>query len=408
MESVGRLNSLGDALCRFYTTPEVSSLLVSLMQKNSPKQIVDLGAGAGALSFAAIQKWRSSKITTVDIDEKCEDILKSHFLKKRFNKHFHYVSDALDQDLPEKLISGKEGFDTAICNPPYIQLTWKEGFAEILQDAGLGHLLRKKHEITVDTLFLAQNIRLVRPGGQIGLLIPDGIITGYRMVDLRRALLDQHSIDAVVQLPRRSFLHTDAQAYILIFSKHKKPKETIQLSKFEPSKGLLEEISISRSDAENRMDYDFYALMHSKQPSKMTLNDLEAQIVRGSLTSVDVRKNPKIAFHTSNFPKKVGQKVSLNDLPHGKGGDKKGIIAQKGDILLARVGRSLHLKVAYVQEGQSFISDCVYRIRVQPKDRAKVLKALSSSNGSSLLLAASHGVGAKVLSKRDLLALPLV
>src|SRR5690606_27325782 len=82
-------------------------------------------------------------------------------------------------------------------------------------------------------------------------------------------------------------------------------------------------------------------------------------------------------------------------------------IAQPGDVLLARVGRGCMGKVSMVKSGEALMSDCIYSIRVEPKYRKLLFDSIKSIKGQNWLKASSHGVCAKVISKKDLLNMPI-
>ena len=86
----------------------------------------------------------------------------------------------------------------------------------------------------------------------------------------------------------------------------------------------------------------------------------------------------------------------------------KYLLTERGDILLARVGRGCIGKVCMIGRGRVPVSDCVYRIRVAKKHRTKIWDAFVSEAGQKWLKANAHGVCAKVISKKDLYKFPIV
>lgn len=54
-------------------------------------------------------------------------------------------------------------------------------------------------------------------------------------------------------------------------------------------------------------------------------------------------------------------------------------------------------------KGYVALSDCVYKLRVNPEFRQTVMDFLCTEAGQEKLKALAHGVGAKYLSKEDLL-----
>lgn len=112
-------------------------------------------------------------------------------------------------------------------------------------------------------------------------------------------------------------------------------------------------------------------------------------------------------FHTTDFPGDGSAELAFP--VHGEGalGAYRGTVAEAGDILIARVDRTLHRKVGIVRAGRAAITDCIYRVRVAEEARDAVLRALRSDQGADALSRAARGVGARVLNKRDLERLPL-
>ena len=84
-----------------------------------------------------------------------------------------------------------------------------------------------------------------------------------------------------------------------------------------------------------------------------------------------------------------------------------GVVAEVGDILVARVGRNLSEKICLVPRGRVIISDSVIALRVTPEQRDRIFLFLKSPRGRSALDSASHGVGARFITIEGLLALPL-
>jgi len=396
-----------DPLCRFYTLPHIGDLLVNLMRRQPPRRLVDLGAGAGTLSYAASRRWVGTDIVTVDVDSGCVLGLQER-LQSDHRRHVHHTHDALDPDLP-RIISVGGAIDAAICNPPYIRPDWRPGFERVLEEAGLTDAFASPSDVTAEALFLAQAVRLTSRGGSIGLIVPDGLITGFKMADLRRSLLAQHRIDSVVQLPRRSFKDADVQAFILIFSNYARRVNKIKLMRFDHSIGLSEPIYIDQAKAEHRLDYEFHSVGGSSTYECETLEGIGATINRGTINATMARLAGMHIFHTCDFDQSTGGEIYVSDKPIPTlPGNAPIIVAEPGDILIARVGRNLHTKVAMVAEGRVAISDCVYRIRVPRTLIEATFAALRSEDGARRLAAATRGVGARHLCKAELTSLALI
>jgi type I restriction enzyme M protein len=386
---------LSDPLCRYYSLPHVSELLVKTMPSAAVSSIVDLGAGNGTLSDAAVLRWADATVTTVDLDATCGVARRS---PDALGRRMHYTLDALDPEITSKL-SFAGNFDAALCNPPFRRIRWREGYDRVLSEAGLDRCFSSKGDVTAEALFLAQNMRLVRRGGSIGLVVPDSFVSGTRARALRKNLLERHSVRAVVQLPPRSFSKTEARSFLLVLENRGHPGTVVHLHKFSLQSGLSEAIALNPVLGEHRLDYDFHLLDRNGRLS--TLASLGADIKRGRLTASESRTAREFVFHTTDYasipdPGFVGP-CHTTDFPSAK----------PGDILLARVDRQLETKVTIVLDGQFAVSDCIFIVRVPALHRQRVYSTLRSELGRKKLKAISRGVGARHISKSELLHLPL-
>ena len=386
-----------DNLNRFYTRTAVGELLADQLGDFVPRNVLDLGAGQGTLSSSVVRRWKGMNAVTVDIDPHVMSSLSASLNEAGAETHRHHIHDVLDVQLPDALAE-YGGFDLAVCNPPFFRPTWSRDFAEILRAANFADACPSTADATAEILFLAQNLRVVRSGGKIALIAPDGLLTGWRMKAFRRALMEYHEVDCVLQLPNHSFHDTEARCFILVISKNSGPSDKVKLLRFDARTGLSDPIMIDKLDAEHRMDYDFHFARNVFGGRVATLRELGAEIKRGSLGSVESRAADYSTFHTTDYRRIEHGVIALNDdscMP----ADRKLIVAETGDILMARVDRSLHLKVAMVVSGRAAVTDCVYRVRIPADVRNVVFDALRSPAGSANLLSITKGVSARLLGK---------
>ena len=389
------------AMGRFYTNPSIGDILISSI-KSRPKRIIDLGSGGGALTLAALRKWSPTEVITVDIDQR----RKSKLDYSNSRRHVHVVADALDFDLP-RLLPSEELFDAAICNPPYIIPTWRPAFQAILEDAGLADAIDGSPLLGADVLFLAQNLRLTKVGGRVGLIVPDGVVTGRRLIGLRRRVMSDHCVESVVQLPRNCFKSTEAQAFIMVLAKQRMQTPIVSLRQLDDAGRLSEPLLVDVDRAADRCDYAYHSATQLPTKRTFTLKDAEAKIVRGSMHSGQAKQSRRPYVHTSDLPIKGPRRLAFPRDPAIRPNNKF-TLAERGDILVARIGRNLHLKVAIVSMGRLPLTDSVFRIRVTRRWRKMVFAALTSQQGTAALQAAARGVGARVLTKDDLMRIELL
>jgi type I restriction enzyme M protein len=73
-----------------------------------------------------------------------------------------------------------------------------------------------------ELLFLALFLRLLKPGGRAAVIVPDGVLFGSSKAhkELRRILIEEQKLDAVVSLPGGVFKpYAGVSTAILLFTK---------------------------------------------------------------------------------------------------------------------------------------------------------------------------------------------
>ncbi len=409
-----RSGRTSDPWGRYYTSPEVSHSLIERINVPKPKLILELGSGSGALCTAAASRWQAARLITVDTD-KCPSKRQSALGLGKSPQHSHFVHDALDEDLPNKIGLRLGTVDVAVCNPPYIRPRWRAEFGSILEDAGLSGALASLHDAGADLLFLAQNLRLLRRKGKLGLILPDGLVTAERFSGVRRTLLRQHLIEQVVQLPRGVFKGTEAQTYLAVLSKMAGETDQLTLRQMGIDGQLSSAVDVPQELAAKRMDYTFHAQASSAQHlqdgyRRIQVGNALTDVIRGSICSSEIGGFPTAVFHLGDFAKPNGEnairivpkRFSLSEHA-ARTMNSNAHLAWPGDILLARVGRNLQNRLALVVYGPCVISDCIFALRATDEHRERLYRFFESDAGQHALATSAHGVAARFLSKKNLL-----
>lgn len=252
------------AYSRFDSPDWLGRTLVDAIDDVSPSRVLDLGSGSGALSLAALSRWRIAELVTVDIDVTAGDEIKRALTPRQVASHRHLSADVMAplDNWATSLCSGS--IDLVISNPPYRTARWNPELAPILDRAGLPAPTTVLRDVPVDMIFVAQALQLVRPGGSLGLILPDSIVSGSSLAHFRRALLEKHRVARVIQLPRRAFRGTDAQAYIVII--HRAGcTSVVQLDRITASGSWLEPVEIGLEEAARRMDHGYNSIVAPKE-----------------------------------------------------------------------------------------------------------------------------------------------
>lgn len=107
-----------------------------------------------------------------------------------------------------------EKYSLVLANPPFAGSLDYENTAKDLQAI----VKTKKTEL----LFLALFIKLLKPGGRAAVIVPDGVLFGSSKAhkELRRLLVDEQKLDAVISLPGGVFKpYAGVSTAILLFTK---------------------------------------------------------------------------------------------------------------------------------------------------------------------------------------------
>lgn len=361
-----------------------------------PESVIDLGAGDGALTAAAAKKWLDATYYTVDIDKNAKSSTLPQVLGSSFR---HHVGDALSSTVEKKLGLELGSADLAICNPPYIRPRWRKGFANILEDAGLSHVLPKLADVPAEILFIAQNLRFLRNDGRLGLIVPDGVIAGEKFAELRNVLATEHCIERVIELPRGIFKKTEAKAHILVMRKSTRGPEEIQVQRLDESGTLSPELHVQRERAASRLDYSFlFSGLGNRKAQQIQIGDVTTSLVRGSISSSQRVNCNFPVLHTTDLNPSISFVGRAFGLPQTFVKPARLKLAKRGDILIGRVGRNFDEKICMVKSGSIAVSDCIFILTVAPEYREPVFTYLKSDQGRRALICSSHGVGARFLT----------
>lgn len=396
---------------RYYTKPAIGQALVDLTLSRRPTGLIDLGAGGGSLAIAAAKRWANLRLLTIDNDATSDQRVSKLLAAEEIRCHRHLSTDVLGPSLT-KLVRREFGkFDSVVCNPPFTTPIWRKGFELILEDAGFSGCMPILADTDSALLFLSQALRLLGTGSTLGIILPDSLVSGTKYRRFRQELLSRYRVDAVVRLPARSFMHTDAVAHIVIVRKGLGGSSSVPLRKFDGETVLPQVIVVDATQAVSRMDFDFHSISSKglsvpNAPVVLPLGEIALGVHRGSLQATASRRAGIRVLHTTGISDSLcgkwislqAERVAVSD---------RCILAEPGDILVARVGRNLEQKVVGVQSGSALLTDCVYRVRMPFTLAGQTLRQLSSEFGRAWLASRSSGVGAKHLRIADLLSFPL-
>jgi type I restriction enzyme M protein len=223
---LGKIASAGQN-GQFRTPRHIIALMVELMEPKPSDTICDPAAGTCGFLIAAAEYLR----------EHHPEILRDPTLRKHFhegafhgfdfdptmlrigsmNMVLHGIENPIivaRDSLSEDMAGETDRYSLILANPPFAGSLDYEQTAKDLQRV----VKTRKTEL----LFLALFLRLLRVGGRAAVIVPDGVLFGSSKAhkELRRLLVEEHKLDAVISLPSGVFRpYAGVSTAILCFTK---------------------------------------------------------------------------------------------------------------------------------------------------------------------------------------------
>jgi len=232
----------------FYTPKEVVQLLVQLIKPEAGNSIYDPTCGSGGMlieSAKYIAKNGGMIGEFVDCTLKGQEknlgtwaICKINMIVHNFKDSDIRKGDTLGS--PKHIVNGElETFDRVIANPPFSLKKWWEAAEADLQTDAKGKPIAPKYNQVVsdeygrfkygipprgygDFAFLQHMISVLKQSGKMGIILPHGVLfRGSSEGKIRKGILKDDLIEAIIGLPEKLFYNTGIPACIIIINKSK-------------------------------------------------------------------------------------------------------------------------------------------------------------------------------------------
>ena len=212
---------------QFRTPRHIIAMMVELMAPKPEDVVCDPACGTCGF-LVAVNEYLRKHHQALFRDDK----LREHFHKNLFNGFdfdptmlrigamnmvLHGIENAnitYRDSLAEEHGEDAGKYSLVLANPPFAGSLDDETTAKDLQRV----VKTRKTEL----LFLALFLRLLRTGGRAAVIVPDGVLFGSSKAhkELRRLLVEEHKLDAVIKLPSGVFRpYAGVSTAILIFTK---------------------------------------------------------------------------------------------------------------------------------------------------------------------------------------------
>lgn len=388
---------VADKLGQVLTPSPIAELLAeSLPAQQVPiRQIVDLGAGKGALALAVLARHQHAKAVLVEIDSRYAKWLSLAIPARSTVIHADALSPDWECPSPPGVI---------VSNPPYGTIAVTTETKEMLRLSGL--LVPISGEwVRGDAAFTARAWSLAKRGSNLGLIVASPIIRDNVYRQLRERLVGELRELCVTQLHECTFQNTEVRAFVITGQRAINRRRNVLLRKALADGSIIDEMEIEYSAAVLSLDIDYHRALKrlglSGASITKTLGSVGTSIVRGSRSQSDYERLGLRAFHTTDFS------GSADDIVlHGASEGFQ--VARPGDILIPRVGSRCLVRQVRVRDGAGLFTDCIFRLAVGRRARGSVWKTLTSSFGADWRMANATGSCAKHLTVQTLLSMPLL
>lgn len=225
----------------FYTPSQVSTLLAKLVQPQAGDRISDPSCGSGSLLIKASKEVGSNNFSLYG-----QEINGSTWALARMNMFLHEIDNATiewgDTLNNPRLIEGDSlmKFNVVVANPPFSLDKWGADNATADQYARFHRGVPPKSK--GDYAFISHMIETTyQDNGRVGVIMPHGaLFRGSSEGKIRKQLIDENLLEAVIGLPANLFFGTGIPACILIYNRTKgKNKDVLFIdasSQFEAGK----------------------------------------------------------------------------------------------------------------------------------------------------------------------------
>jgi type I restriction enzyme M protein len=261
-------HALKGAQGQFFTPRNVVKMVVEMVDPNPSDKIMDPACGSGGFLVESLRYiWEKAEIEYNDLGwpkheieiekqkiaiKNLRGIDKDYFLSKVAKAYMALLGDGRGGIFCENSLEATnhwnkktrdeikfEYFDHILTNPPFGSKIQVKG-EEMLKQYELGHSWKidkktnkfakgkLKAKETPQILFIERCLHLLKPGGKLAIVLPDGILGNDTLTYLREWILDRAKVLAVIDVPIETFMpYTSTKTSVLLLKKYDL-KDTIE------------------------------------------------------------------------------------------------------------------------------------------------------------------------------------
>lgn len=275
----------------FFTPKEVSSLLAKLVSPKEGNRIFDPTCGSGSLLIKVAEETKDAHGNPTDnFAIYGQESNGDTWALSKMNCFLHSMDSAqiewCDTINNPKLIEGDAlmKFDIVVANPPFSLDKWGHENAEA--DRYKRFLRGIPPKSKGDYAFILHMIETTLPTGKVGVIVPHGVLfRGSAEQKIRKRLIEENLLEAVIGLPTNLFYGTGIPAAILIFNKAKTTEDVLFIDaskEFDDGKkqNVLRKQDINKIVNTFKDFTEIEKYSHLAKPEEIAENDFNLNIPR--------------------------------------------------------------------------------------------------------------------------------
>lgn len=217
----------GKSAGEFYTPAEVSTLMSHLVEPQESDQICDPTCGSGSLLMKCGRrifentKKRNYELYGQESIGATWALAKMNMFLHGETNHIIEWGDTIRNPKLKDQGGNLKHFDIVVANPPFSLDKW--GFDDAATDTHKRFWRGVPPKTKGDYAFIIHMVETLKPDtGRMAVVVPHGVL--FRASSegkIRKALIEENLLDAVIGLPEKLFFGTGIPAAILIFKRNK-------------------------------------------------------------------------------------------------------------------------------------------------------------------------------------------
>lgn len=367
---------------RYYTPELVAKFMVSLLHIE-PRSVVDICVGSWNLLNEARKKWNYIEIQGVDTNPLSG-------LRNITDKNFHHMDG---REFALKCIGENNFFPLVLANPPFGKESYQDysKFAELPGYSDMSSRALNR----IETTMLLANLSLLEDEGYLVAIVPRTLVNGEWLKCLRQYIARNFKLELIINLPNNVFNRDISTSILVVSNKIPKINSNVKVyqanfrgkaivKRFESSLGYSQIVEGLWDNKRHAPEKNSSIRLFRGAMDSSLLSDIGKQAVIHSTDIEDLRKG---AWHPTKF---TSNNLSL----------KIHRSAQKGDIVMIRVGRNCGTVARLNVDGPLPVSDCVLVIRhSNPEYQDGLWQILNCNLFIDELDKLKRGIGANYLTQ---------